>query len=178
MLALAVIAGTALLVLHTNKGNTTANGGPQTSASQTSAPGHPVTLPSAQSETSGATTTTTTSAPATSAPAQDTASQLVATIVDYYQLMPGNTDKGWTVLTTDYQQNHADGRANYNSFWAAIQSVSLTDVEATLPSTVVATIHYSNKDGSTDVERTSFGLVLQDGTWKIASSSVLSHQSG
>ena len=171
VLTLAVIAGTALFVLHANTGKTTATGGPQTTASRTSSPGQPVILPSVPSETP-------TTASTTSAPSQDVASQLVATIVDYYQFMPGDTDKGWTWLTADYQQNHANGRANYNTFWAGIQSVSVSDVEATLPSTVVATIHYSNTDGSSDVERTSFGLVQEDGTWKIASSTVLSHQSG
>lgn len=80
-------------------------------------------------------------------------------------------------MTANYQQNHAGGRTNYDNFWAAVQSVSISDVSATLPSTVVATIHYSNKNGTTVVERTSFGLVQDGGQWKIASSSVLSHQS-
>ena len=79
-------------------------------------------------------------------------------------------------MTTDYQTNHAHGFANYSSFWSPIQSVSLTDLVATAPSTVVVTITYNYKNGQTDVERTSFGLVLSDGIWKIASSSVLSSQ--
>jgi hypothetical protein len=76
-------------------------------------------------------------------------------------------------MTADYQQNHAGGRNGYQSFWSKVQRVSVSDVVAQPPSTVVATIDYFYKDGSTAEERTSFGLVFQQGQWKIASSAVL-----
>jgi hypothetical protein len=118
-------------------------------------------------------------APSTSAPAvlptsQSLADQLKSAIVDYYQLMPGNLDQGWNRMTDVYRQNHAGGRGGYQSFWGQIQRVALSDVEAQPPSTVVATIDYTYKNGSLVEERTSFGLVFQNGAWKIASSSVLS----
>jgi eukaryotic-like serine/threonine-protein kinase len=178
--ALVLIAGTILLVTNNSGGNTAAAGSLQTSASQRPTPSHsttaaqPSATPSSSPTTAEAAATT---AAATSAP-PDIATQLTDTIIDYYQLMPSNTAAGWNWMTPDYQQNHAGGRANYDSFWAAVRSVSISDVQATLPSTVVATIHYDNKDGSTVVERTSFGLVQEQGSWKIASSSVLSHQGG
>ena len=118
--------------------------------------------------TTGATTTSTTPA----APPPDIATQLTSAITDYYKLMPGDLSDGWNHMTADYQQNHAGGMAGYQSFWGGVASVDVSDVAATPPGTVVATITYHKKDGSAPVERTTFGLVQQDGMWKIASSSV------
>ncbi|MBS2964616.1 protein kinase [Actinocrinis puniceicyclus] len=103
--------------------------------------------------------------------------QLVSTIVDYYRLMPGNLNQGWTWMTADYQTNHAGGRDGYDSFWSQIQRVSVSAVTAQAPSSVEATIDYYYKDGTVIEERTRFGLVLQQGRWLIAGSSVLSHRS-
>lgn len=103
--------------------------------------------------------------------------QLSSAITQYYQLVPGNLNAAWNYLTTDYQQNHAGGMSGYQSFWDQIQSVSLSDVVAQPPGTVLATIDYSYKGGKRVRERTSFGLVNQGGLWKIASSSVLSSTS-
>ena len=128
--------------------------------------------PASQSPSSAA------SAPAVPPPAsasQSLADQLTSTIVDYYKLMPDNLDQGWNWMTADYQQNHAGGRNNYVSFWSEVQRVSVSDVVAQPPTTVVATIDYFYKDGSTAHERTTFGLVNQQGQWKIASSAVIGH---
>ena len=76
-------------------------------------------------------------------------------------------------MTADYQQNHAKGRAAYETFWAAIQSVDVSGITAQPPSTVVATLTYHRKAGGTDVERTRFSLVQENGVWKIADSSVV-----
>jgi eukaryotic-like serine/threonine-protein kinase len=80
-------------------------------------------------------------------------------------------------MTADYQTNHAGGMSGYRSFWDQIQSVSLSDLVAQPPSTVIVTINYVYLNGQTVRERTSFGLVQSDGMWKIASSMVLSHSS-
>ena len=88
--------------------------------------------------------------------------------------MPGNLGKAWGYLTANYQQNTAGGMSGYTAFWGQIKSVSVSDIVAQPPSTVIATIDYYYPDGKTVQERTSFGLVLSDGIWKIASSSVLS----
>jgi hypothetical protein len=50
--------------------------------------------------------------------------------------------------------------------------VDVTDVTATPPGMVVAMLTYHYKDGHTVVKRTSFGLVQQDGQWKLASSTL------
>jgi hypothetical protein len=79
-------------------------------------------------------------------------------------------------MTADYQTNHAGGPTGYRSFWAQIQRVAISGVTAQPPSTVVVTIDYYYKNGSIIEERTSFGLVSQQGQWKIASSYVISSQ--
>jgi hypothetical protein len=43
------------------------------------------------------------------------------------------------------------------------------------PDSVTATITYRYRDGHVVVERTQFQLVREDGMWKIAASTVLSH---
>src|SRR5207244_2788365 len=93
---------------------------------------------------------------------QDVAAQLVSAIVSYYKLMPNNLDAGWHYMTADYQQNHAGGRSGYQQFWSQIQRVTTSNVSATPPNSVTATITYFNKDGTTTVERTQFGMVFQD----------------
>ena len=114
------------------------------------------------------------SAPATStSPPQSRAAQLTSTIVDYYRLVPGDLTKGWTWMTPSYQQNHAGGWSGYTSFWSKVQRVTASDVTATPPSTVTATIDYYFKDGTHARERTQFGLVNQQNRWLIDTSSVL-----
>ena len=130
--------------------------------------------PSATASATGSATASASASPSTSA---DVATQLTSAISDYYQLMPGDLSQAWNYMTADYQQNHAGGMSGYSSFWDQIQSVSATDIVAQPPSTVIATINYVYKNGDKVQERTSFGLVLSDGIWKIASSSVLSHSS-
>lgn len=113
------------------------------------------------------------SATAASSAAQSVADQLTTTIIDYYHLVPNNLTQAWPWMTPDYQQNHAGGWNGYQSFWSKIQAVTVSDVTATPPSTVTATIDYSFKDGSSARERTRFGMVFQQGRWLIASSSVI-----
>ena len=145
-------------------GNATASGTPRTSTSATSA------------ATSSASSTSSSSASSTATPSGDVATQLSSAITHYYTLVPGNLSQAWGYMTADYQTNHAHGFANYSAFWNPIQSVSLTDLVAQAPSTVVVTINYDYKNGQQVHERTEFGLVFSGGIWKIASSSVESSQ--
>jgi len=149
-------------------GATSAAGGAATSAAAKP--------PAAPTTPAPATTPPPSVAPvAASAPgSQDVAAQLTATIVDYYRIVPGDLDQGWGWMSPDYQQNHAGGRSGYDAFWKQVQRVVASDVVATLPSTVTATIDYYGKDGHVTEERTTYGLISDQGRWKIASSSVLS----
>jgi hypothetical protein len=100
--------------------------------------------------------------------------RLVQAITNYYALLPGDTDTAWARLTPSYQQNPGGGRQNYDAFWNSMASVSATHVTSDGQSTVTATITYQSKAGRTYVERTSYGLVEDGGTYKINSSSVIS----
>jgi len=103
-----------------------------------------------------------------------TASQPITAIETYYTtLVPGNLDVAWNWMTAHYQQTTAVSRNYYNSFWSKVQRMTLSGVTAQQNNTVIATLHYYYKDGTVTVERTEFGLVFEQGMWKIASSAVL-----
>ncbi|WP_035937074.1 hypothetical protein, partial [Knoellia aerolata] len=118
---------------------------------------------------------TPTPTPATQSPASPaTTSRLASAITDYYALLPGDTAQAWPLMTADYQSRNAGGRESYEAFWNEINDVSVSDVEATAPDRVVATLTYTRDNGRVDVERTSFRLVDEGGRLKIAASEVLS----
>lgn len=106
-------------------------------------------------------------------PSLSVASQLSSRITDYYRLVPGNLDEAWGYMTADYQQNHAKGMNGYRDFWDQIQRVSLSDLVVESPSTVVVTIEYYYKNGQDVRERTSLGMVKQNGSWEIANSALV-----
>ena len=77
-------------------------------------------------------------------------------------------------LTPRYQRTTARSRDTYGSFWGAVDRVPVSDVTASAPGTVTATITYDYDDGRVFVERTSYRLVRDDGVLKIDRSRVLS----
>jgi tRNA A-37 threonylcarbamoyl transferase component Bud32 len=175
LLAAAVVtAGIVAAITASNGGSGTPSG----TATRTAAATHTspaTTAPAAAPTSAHASSPTKASASATSgSPTADVAQQLTTAITDYYRLVPGNLSTAWNYLTPDYQQNTAKGMSGYTSFWGQIQSVTVSGVSADPPSTVVATLVYHYKNGNVVTERTSFQLVRQGGTWKIAHSSVLS----
>ena len=103
-----------------------------------------------------------------------TAQQLRAALRSYYALLPGNLDAGWDRLTERYQRTTATSRAYYGSFWGAVDSVAVSDVSASTPGSVTATVTYDYADGRRFVERTAYRLVREDGELKIDRSTVLS----
>ncbi|MGH8574393.1 MAG: hypothetical protein ACREX8_17715, partial [Gammaproteobacteria bacterium] len=113
--------------------------------------------------------------PAAPGGSQSTPEQLQA-ITDYYELMPDNLPAAWERLTADYQQNHAGGFAGYQDFWNLVQRVTVSDVSAQQRDAVDATVEYVFKDGRVIEEQTSYGLLAEDGVWKIDSSTVRSSQ--
>lgn len=107
-------------------------------------------------------------------PDSSAGTELATAVSDYYALMPGNTDAGWARLTPNFQSGIARDREYYNSFWAGVQRVAVSDVVGTAPGTVQATISYYFTDGSVSVERTEYQLVRDGGELKIDNSTVLS----
>jgi hypothetical protein len=176
-----LVVGTTVLIVaivvamnagkHSSDNQPVAHG--STPAAQSSS-SHPST---AQSATTPSTTPSTSassspsSSPSTtpSTSAADTATQLTSFITGYYSLLPGNLSQAWPFMTADYQTNTAGGLSGYTSFWNNVQQVSVSDVVATPPSTVVASIHFSYKNGTHEDDRTTFGLVKSGNSWKIAS---------
>ena len=77
----------------------------------------------------------------------------------------GNTDEAWPRMTADYQRTRTGGRRAYEGFWNGIDRVSVSQVRATPPSRVDATITYRRSSG-VSVERTRYRLVREDGILK------------
>jgi hypothetical protein len=98
----------------------------------------------------------------------------VQAVSNYYGLMPGNRDAAWPLMTSNYQVNHAGGRAGYERFWSAIRAVSVSAVTARPPDGAEAVITYTFNDGRVVVERTAYRFADEGGVLKIASSDVLS----
>ena len=88
--------------------------------------------------------------------------------------MPRNTDAAWPRMTASYQTNHAGGRQAYQRFWDAISNITVADVRGIPPDSAQATLTYYFNDGRVVRERTTYGLVEEDGRLKINSSTVLS----
>jgi eukaryotic-like serine/threonine-protein kinase len=114
------------------------------------------------------------STPRTSSQQPSGAAQLKAAVRDYYGLLPDDANDAWKRLTPEYQHGtEAGGKGDYEKFWKSIDSVSVSDLSATPPGSVVATVHYVMDDGSSSSERRSFELVEQEGILKIAASSIV-----
>jgi serine/threonine protein kinase len=175
VLAVLVTTGTLVAIALTSDPGTVKSAPPVTTRS---APPATATTTIKTTTTPPSATTTpppaSTSTPATTTPS-DVSGQLSDAITGYYQLMPGNLNSAWNHMTADYQQNHAGGMAGYQRFWQPIATVAVSDVVPSPPDSVTATITYHYRDGHVVVERTQFQLTQQDGMWKIAGSSVLSH---
>jgi tRNA A-37 threonylcarbamoyl transferase component Bud32 len=177
IVAIALIVGAVVVALVVvayalNQPPSGAAGGPSsTTAKSTTTAASTTTTTSAPTSTTTGTTTTTATTTTTTTAAQPPA-DVAAFITDYYKLMPGDLQDGWGRLTAAYQSRTAGGFSGYQQFWSQINSVDLTGVSATGPSTVVATLSYHYKDGSNPVERTTFTLVQENGQWKITNSVV------
>jgi eukaryotic-like serine/threonine-protein kinase len=97
----------------------------------------------------------------------------VAAVTDYYAIMPGNPDVGWTRLTPKFQQSPANGHDNYTSYWSGINSVHASQASGQ-DTTVEVTLDISFKDGRIAHERHLYGLVNQNNHWLIDTVDVLS----
>ena len=104
---------------------------------------------------------------------EPTTAELEQAVTSYYALLPDEPEAGWQLLTPAYQQQ-AGGWDSYEGFWKTIDTVTVSNVRATLPDQVQATITYVMKSGNQNsTERRSFQLVEADGVLKINKSSVI-----
>jgi serine/threonine protein kinase len=194
VLTVVLLAAGVLVTVLISHGNVTGNsaatntsGGPAQSVPALPAQPEPAsTTQKAPTSTSGGPaqsvpaqpgpSSTTEVTPGVSGGSQATPEQLQGAITDYYALVPGNLPAAWNRLTANYQQNHAGGFTGYQNFWSPVQRVTVVDVSARQGDAVDATIDYFFNDGKVIEEQTSYGLVTEDGLWKIDSSTVHSSQ--
>ena len=144
---------------------------PTTPAPSTTAARSTTTRPSSSAPASRSSASSSPASSASQAPGAPTASELAGAVRDYYALLPDNTDEAWTRLTSQFQNGRAGGRGTYENYWDSIARVSVSNVVGIPPNTVVATVNYVYKDGRRISERTTFGLVSEEGTLKINSQS-------
>ena len=100
--------------------------------------------------------------------------RVIDMVSGYYAVLPSDLDAAWPLMTADYQENHAGGRGAYEAFWSQIADVEITGVSATAPDRAEATLTYRFNDGRVVQEVTSYRLVDEGGTLKIAETDVLS----
>ena len=96
-----------------------------------------------------------------------------AALVDYYGLMPGNLQEGWTRLTPKFQANPAGGFDGYQSWWGQMSSVQISEVSGS-GNQVNVTIVYNFRSGKVVRERHRYSLVSEQGRWLIDTVTVLS----
>lgn len=155
-----------------------------TKAATTSASNSPSVASTPPTSTHPSTKTTTTSAPTTAQstsnpptnPTGPTDGQLAQAITDYYNLLPANTDQAWNDLTKNYQHTTAKNRKSYDDFWATVNTVQVSNVSGSAPSSAQATVTFNFKNGKVEIDQTTFGLVQDGGNLLIDSSSVQNSQ--
>jgi hypothetical protein len=171
-----LVAAGVLLTVLISRGNVTGgNGAVPTSTSGGPSQGLQA-VPGQPGSSSTRQVAPLTASPAVPGSPQDTPEQLQGAIRNYYSLVPGNLPVAWNLLTANYQQSHAGGFTGYQDFWSPVQRVTVSNVSAEQSNTVHATIDYFFKDGRLVEEQTSYGLVTENGLWKIDSSAVNSSQ--
>ncbi len=179
MVIAALAAGSIWWLSGRNDPVTTAqpSGSPSAAAPETPESSTTASTSSEPTPTPSSTPTPQTSVSPTPTPSDDddkpTAAQLAEALTSYYALVPDRRDEAWSRLTSSYQRSPSGGRQGYEQFWKPIERVSISGVKGNPPDEAEATITYVYKDGRVSKERTTFGLVEDDGILKINSSRVV-----
>ena len=114
--------------------------------------------------TAAATETATTSPSASGAPAGSRSGNPVDFVESYYALLPGDTEAGWSLLTTSYRRQ-TGGYDDYQGFWSGVSSVSVEGARKAGPTTVDVELVYDGNDRETRrlvLRRTSDGWLIDD----------------
>lgn len=161
----------------------TASAKPSTSAaapsqtrSTTSSPSRSTSPPTSPTKTKTTTKSTASTSTSSKRPVAASASsgQLARALTDYYALMPGNLNTGYSRLTATYQRTHAGGFSGYQRFWSQFADVSTRNLVTQAPNGATATIIYRYKSGRTISERTHFRFKRSGGQLLIADSNLVS----
>ena len=129
--------------------------------------------PASVAATTTAASSTTVSSPSATTPVAGPPSTPADAITSYYMLVPHDLADAWNRLTASYQQG-SGGFDTYQQFWHTIAQVTATDVAAQDDGFVLATIRYVYNNGKVVTDRTSFGLVQDNGQLKINSTRAVS----
>jgi hypothetical protein len=154
VLALVVVAVVALTQLSDDPGTTptTDQGTSDPETSDTSSP---------EEEQ------TTESAPETTQPAPAGGGSRVGFVEDYYSVLPGDTEAGYSMLSPSYQESTS--YEEYEGFWSTVGEVTVADSAPAGPDAVDVTLLYDG--GSEEVRR----IYLERGPdgWLIADDEVV-----
>ena len=83
----------------------------------------------------------------------------------YYALLPGNTDAAFALLGPR-ARSQAGGAAGFATFYARMQSVTVSNIRLVGDNTVEATVRFVQKDGTTSNEPYRFNMTT-DGSGRI-----------
>lgn len=96
-----------------------------------------------------------------------TAQDLAQALINYFDVVPGNLDAGWALLTPHFQQTRAQGRQSYDAYWGTVARVDVGNVSGAPPHDASATLTYHYKDGRVVSQFTRFRFLRQGGVLKI-----------
>jgi eukaryotic-like serine/threonine-protein kinase len=85
-------------------------------------------------------------------------------VEQYYDLMPEDTDTGWSMIGGALE---SQGKSNYEEFWSGIASVSVSNVTAVSPTQVAYDITYVRTDGTSSPEHKQITLEEQGNSYVI-----------
>lgn len=139
----------------------TSHGASRSHEANTSHPSHAARQSTSAGQSSGA------GQPNAATHGRQTARQLAGAITNYFQIVPGDLNTGWNLLTAHFQQTRARNWATYQDFWNTVDHVDVTSVRGQPPHSATASLVYYYKDGEVVSQTTTFKLLRQDGALKI-----------
>lgn len=158
LLAVLLLLGLGGFYLATQGGDQPGAASPATTTSKaTASKPRPTTTSTTTSEPS--TSTSSSSSSTSEPPTTTTATKNGATnqemgkfVRDYFKEVTKDRDATWALLTPEYQRSM--GRDSYDGFWSTIDSVKVSDLQASAADGIVtATLTYDRKDGGSSTER-------------------------
>jgi serine/threonine protein kinase len=93
--------------------------------------------------------------------------ELSDAVTNYFQIVPGDLNTGWTLLTNHFQVTRAQDWQTYRDYWDTVDHVDVTSVQGFPPHAATADLVYYYKNGQVVRQRTTFEFLRQGGVLKI-----------
>jgi serine/threonine protein kinase len=175
VVVLALIISGSLLAAHNAKNGdaagtvaTSSQAVPTTTPAPQSTAARPVSEPPASTSSSPTTTSTPTPTTTATPSAENTPAATEKAVRDYFALLPGNVDTGFTLLTDDFKNRFKQTPSTYSAFWHQFKTVTVSNVRATGGNKVSADLDYVRTSGTHEgPEHHVYTMVLQNGVWMI-----------